>query len=460
MTRYLIFAAIGLTLFTQNAGNTAVAVAFPEIASAFDARIVLAGWVLSSFQLAVIIMVPLAGKASDALGRKRTFTFFVLLFVIGSFLCAIAPNIYWLILFRVVQGLGSGGFLTSAVGIAADTFPESRLRSVGFVTSILTVGSAVGPNVGGWLTESFGWRYIFWASIPPCVAALAIGAALLKRDSKMAKPAFDLRGAGLLAASLGAMIVGLTVLGGGEVFKSWPAVAALFVAGSAATVLFVRYERGAANPLIEMRMLRERQFAAANVFNTAFGLSIGVFSFLPLYAVEVYGASTFQSGLLTSPRAIGMVAGSVLTTLQLARWGYRWPMLIGITVEALGIALLGFESGGFASYGLALSGLAVMVVVVSLTGFAQGFVMPAANNACIELMPDRVATITGMRQTCRNVGQMMGIALASIVLDRSVNLAQGFQYVLFGTALIALLTVPSIVMMPRSPSDAPSQRLG
>jgi MFS family permease len=190
---------------------------------------------------------------------------------------------------------------------------------------------------------------------------------------------------------------------------------------------------------------------AANIYNTIFGVTVGALTFLPLYAVSVYGASTVDSGLIVTPRAALMFAGSFLSSLLLVRWGYRRPMIIGTGMMILTAFLLGFESRGLniADYGL--SGIAVTLVIVGLSGFGQGVSMPASNNACIELMPDRVSTITGVRQTFRNIGQALGIAVASIVLDNFGSLNRGFSFMFFGTALLAVVTIPCIFAMPRSP---------
>ncbi|MBI2858891.1 MAG: MFS transporter, partial [Chloroflexi bacterium] len=153
MPRYLIFGVVSLTLLVHNISSNAIAVAFPEINNTFGSSLVLSGWVLTVFQLAMIVSLPAAGKASDALGRKRTFVAVVAIFTLGSLLSAVAPNIYLLIVFRAIQGLGAGGFITSATGIIVDTFPEHRQRSVGLITSVLTVGGVLGPTIGGWLTE-------------------------------------------------------------------------------------------------------------------------------------------------------------------------------------------------------------------------------------------------------------------------------------------------------------------
>jgi EmrB/QacA subfamily drug resistance transporter len=441
-------------------GGNAVAVAFPEIRSSFNTSIVLTAWVLSVYPLATIVSFPLSGKASDVLGRKRTFTVSVLLFGIGSLLCALAPNVYWLILARVFQGIGSGGFATSAAGIVADAFPESRQRSIGLLVSLGTVGTVYGLTVGGWLTQAFGWRSIFWFGAVGGAAALIAALALLKKDGKMGKADLDMNGAGLLAVSVGSLMIGLTTIGSGMTTTSWVIAACFLALGSALLLVFLRHEQQVKNPLIELEVLRGRPFVAANLFNTTFGLMLGVFSLLPLYAVTIYNMSVAGSGLIVTPRSVGLFGSSIVCSFFLVRWGYRKPMLIGTLVTIAACSLFGFESNGISLAGIAISGVAVMVALIAITGLGQGLCNPASNNACIELLPDRVSTIMGVRNAFRHVGQSFGVALASIVLEGFGSLSQGFRFVFFGTALVALITIPCIFGMPRSPSDVPPERAG
>lgn len=451
MSNYLIFGVVIATLLVHGISKDAIAVAFPEITSSFGVSIVLAGWVLTIFQLAMIVSIPIAGKASDAIGRKRTFMFVVLVFTIGSFLSAIAPNIYWLILFRAVQGAGAGGFITSASGIIADTFPEKRQRYIGFITTIMTVGAVLGPNVGGWLTESFGWESIFWLATPWGIGALIAAAVLLKPDRTVKKPVFDVKGAGFLACALVALMVGLTSLGG-SAQVSWPLAVAFITLGLMFSLVFIRHERGGQNPMIDLELLRGRPFVAANTFNLVFGFTTGALVLLPLYAISVYGVSTLESGLIVTPRAAAMMGASIITSFMLLRWGYRKPMMLGTILMIVATVFLALELDRIAVPGGTLSGVGVMVAVIALSGFGHGLIVPAANNACIELLPDKVSTITGLRQTIRNIGHALGIAVATIVLDNSGSLAQGFRVFFLGMAIVTVITIPFIFAMPRSPS--------
>lgn len=455
MSRYLIFGVISLGLLMVAISGTAVSVAFPIITSSFGVSLVLAGWVLTIFQLVATVTMPLAGKAGDILGVKRIFMLSLLSFTLGSLLCAVAPNIELLILFRTLQGLGAGSFLPVATSIAAREFPGSRQQAIGLFTSIFPIGQIIGPNLGGWLVEAFGWRSVFWINVPMGVMAIAAAAFLLRGDERE-KGQVDLVGAGLLTASVFAFLMGLSQLGNGN--GSWLGSGVLFVSTGAMITTFVWYEKRAKTPIIDLEVLSEKPFLAANIFNFVMGACVmGVMAFIPLYAVSIFDMTVFQSGFVLTPRSVAMIAASTLTSMFLVRWGYRQPMLIGTVLTVANLILLALSALGV---GTAVWGHINSVVLVSgimlLAGAGMGITAPAANNACIELMPDRVATITGVRGMFRQIGGAVSIAVTSLVLQRAGDMAHGFFFVFTGLAVVMLISIPAIFMMPASPKDIPA----
>ena len=230
MSRYFVFAIVALSILLSASSYTAVSVAFPVIRSSFETSLVMAGWVLSIYGLVATVAMPLAGKASDLFGRKLVFLASMSLFIIGSLLCAIAPNIQLLILFRFMQAAGGGGFLPSAAGMVAEAFPKSRQRAIGFFTSIYPIGQLVGPILGAWLTQAFGWRSIFWFNVPLGVAVLIAAAFVFKPGGKE-EGSFDLLGAGLFAGSLFSVMAALSTIGRDGGGQSWLLTGLLFLVG-------------------------------------------------------------------------------------------------------------------------------------------------------------------------------------------------------------------------------------
>jgi EmrB/QacA subfamily drug resistance transporter len=442
---------VSLSLLLSAISGTAIAVAFPVITSSFDASLVLAGWVLSIYQLVSTAAMPLAGKASDVFGKKFTFIISLLFFTIGSVLCAIAPNIQLLILFRFIQGIGGGGFLPTAAGIVAETFPRSRQQLIGLFTSIFPIGQIIGPNIGGWLVTAYGWRSVFWFNVPLGIITLIVSAVLIK-SGKREEGHIDLKGTGLFTGAIFAFLAGLSFIGNTSTGVSWPLSALLLAVGIALMIAFIRHVNRAENPIIDREVLRGKPFMAANIYNFIYGASVfGIMSFVPLYVVSIYGMTVFESGLILTPRSVSMMIASTVTSFSLLRWGYRRPMVVGTIVIVLSLFLLGIESPGFTLLGAQVGIAALLVGVMFLLGLGMGVAAPAANNACIELMPNRVASITGVRGMFRMSGGAIGIAIISLLLNNIGSMARGFTIAFFGLAIVTLAVSPLIFAMPEAP---------
>ncbi|MFH0914457.1 MAG: MFS transporter [Chloroflexota bacterium] len=447
MSRYLIFITVSLSFMLSAMSSTAIAVAFPVITSSLNTTLISAGWVLSIYQLTATAAMPLAGKASDAFGRKFIFLVCISLFTAGSLLCALAPNIQLLILSRLIQGMGSAGFLPSAAGIVSDEFPEARQRMIGLFSSILPIGQIIGPNLGGWLTTAFGWRSIFWFNVPLGVLALVAGALLLRPEPRQ-KSQLDWLGAALFTGSISALMLGLT-RAGTDSTQPWVGLVLFSSLSLLLMIIFVRHERRVTTPLIDRRILRERPFVAANIFNLVFGASVmGIASFIPLYVVTVYGMSIIASGFILTPRAIGMMLAAMVTSVSLMRWGYRQPMLTGTIVLAASLFLLGAGASGT---GISIGGTAPLLAIMLLSGLGMGTTSPAANNACIDLMPERVATIIGLRGMFRQTGGALCVSVVTLILHNVGDMAKGFTIVFLGLGGILLLSVPLIFAIPAVP---------
>jgi EmrB/QacA subfamily drug resistance transporter len=459
VTRYFVFAATSLSLLLVAISGTSVSVAFPQITTDFNASLILAGWVLSVNQLAGTAIMPLAGKAGDIFGGKRIFLVSIAVFTIGSLLSAIAPNIWFLIAARFIQAIGAGSFLPLATYIVSEYFPNSRQQAIGLFSSVFPIGMIVGPNIGGWLVESFGWRSVFWLNIPLGIIVFIFALVILK-PGKSQGGKLDMTGAGLLTGTLSAILIAVSQIGSSRSAGSWVIFGALIALGILLLYLFLRHERKAKDPIIDLEVLKGKPFQAANYFNLIYGVSIlGVMSFMPLCATSVFGMSTLASGLILTPRSVGQMLSSVITSMFLPKWGYRWPMLAGTSLATVTLVLLGFEFSGWHIFGINLSGPVLLGAFMFFSGLGSGMVAPASNNACIELMPDRVATITGVRGMFRQIGSAFCIAVSAMVLENFQEMSTGFRVVFFGLAAILVFSIPFIFIMPKSAKDScpPSQ---
>jgi EmrB/QacA subfamily drug resistance transporter len=447
MRRYFIFIVASAALLLSIVDTTAVAVAYPVIISYFDISLVVAGWILSAYQLAMITGLPVSGKISDALGRKTTFLIYVSLFAIGSLLCSLATNAPLLIVFRIIQGIGGSGLVPSVTGIVADEFPNSRAKAVGLVASFFPIGMILGPNLGGWMTSTLGWRSIFWINIPICLIVLVVAAILMPKGNKK-ESHFDLLGSGMMASSILALMSGISIIGSNSNMTSMMLGGALICTGLAGFIFFWRRTKTIQNPVIEPEILRKRPFLAANAFNFVLGTLVGSLTLIPLYAVSIYGMSTLESGLILTPRSIGIILASVISSLLLIRWGYRRPMFIGIVLIIPCFVVFALEPPSFSLLGFQINTTLLILVVMGWEGIFEGITLPASNNACIELMPNRIATITSMRSMFRQSGSVASITAGSVILN-SAGIINGFHIFFWSlVALTILIMVPSIFIMP------------
>lgn len=456
IARYLVFATVSMALLLTGIAGTSVAIALEAIRSSFDVSLVLAGWVVAIFQLALTASMPIVGKISDVLGRRLTFMACLGLYIVGSMMAALSPNVEMLIASRVIQALGGGGFLPSAVGIVVEEFPESRQRAVGFFSSVFPIGAIVGPVIGGWLIHSFGWRAIFWFNVPLGLLVLVLAFLLLPSGGRQGGQ-IDLMGAALIAGSLSSLMGALSLSGYAETAQMWAVVGVLLCAFVALILLFLRHEARVKDPIVEVAILKRKPFLAANIYNLVYGAGvIGVMSLVPLFAINVYGVSFLESGLILVPRAIGMMATSFIVSLVLVRVGYRWPIIIGTCLAALSLVLLSLEPHRVAMLWQGLSDTTSLSLILLLMGIGVGLASPAANNACIELMPHGVATITGIRGMFRQAGAALSITIATLTLHQSATIAAGFRVVFIALAITMVATLPAILAMPKSPTSAAS----
>jgi MFS family permease len=262
MRSYVIFSILALMLVLVSISTTSVAVAFPVITSSFHISLILAGWIISVYQLGITGIMPIAGKLGDILSKKVTFLICLFLFTLGSLLCAFSSNIVLLIFSRFIQSLGGGGIMPAAMGIVADEFPRSKHKAIGLFSSIFPIGQIIGPNLGGFLVESFGWRSIFWINIPSCLVVIFL-AGLFFRPEKRKNERIDVLGTVLLFFSLFSLMAGLSVIGSGQSVKMIAAAIMLFCLATTLGAALIQHEKKTQNPIIDFAVLRGRPFMAA-----------------------------------------------------------------------------------------------------------------------------------------------------------------------------------------------------
>jgi EmrB/QacA subfamily drug resistance transporter len=449
MRRYLVFATASLGLLMYSIDSTVVAVAFPHLIRDLDTNLLWAGWTISIYYIGVTTAMPLAGNLSDSFGRKKIFLISLVLFTTSSLMCGLAPNIYTLILFRFLQGIGGASFLPTASGIATDHFPEHRERVIGLLSSIFNMGSIIGPNLGGWIVSRYSWRYVFYVNLPIGIGLMVLIMMLLKTSRVASRPHIDLTGASYFSGAILFLMFGLNLIGESFASLSLISAALLLLLSFSFALLFLRQEKKESKPILDMVLLKSKPFLAANLLNMVMGAGFfGLFACVPLYVVSVHKLSTLMSGMILTPRSLGVIAASVTTSFLLRRWGYRRPLVLGLGIVSCATILLAPSLPLVGVMEARWSITETLAFLILFCGIGAGIANPAANNACIELMPEKVATIVGLRGMFRTVGGALGISLITFILHLSPDPATGFSIIFISFGLALSCIIPLAFLMP------------
>lgn len=454
--KHLIFGLVALALLMSSIDSTIVAVGLPAIRDSLGASILLAGWTITAYQLGQLIVMPLAGKLSDDLGRKRVFLGSVAIFTVASLLCGLAPNIYLLIAFRTLQAIGGGALLPSCTGIIADTYQEKRGQAIGLFSSIFPIGGIIGPNLGGLIVDTLSWRYIFYVNVPIGVAVIALTWWLYRAPQASPKRiSLDFIGVAMFAAAISTILLGLSWMGAHpHDIGGTPMLWVAFLAAGGLLVAWYWHESTAVAPMIDTALLRFRPFLAANAYNFLFGAAVfGFTAFLPTFAELHYGMSATAAGALLTPRAIIMVATSTIASFYLIKFGYRAPMIAGVCLVSLSLLLTGLGPTNITILGISIPNFVYLASVIAILGLGFGLSAPASNNAALDIIPGKVAAVTGIRGMFRQTGGTLGTATTVVIASMFANEAEGLQFVFMLMAGVMLLIIPVVLLIPDSARD-------
>jgi EmrB/QacA subfamily drug resistance transporter len=440
--RKLVFGIVSIGLFMASIDQTVVATALPDIERDLRASVNWSAWSITVYALGQVIAMPLAGKLSDIYGRKTVFLVATAVFTISSLCCGFAGNIVLLLIPRFIQALGGGAFMPSATGIVSDHFGAERDRAVGMFTSILPVGGIIGPIIGGVFVTYWSWRGIFLVNVPIGIVLIVLTARYIPRSSARAHDPIDVRGIGLLAVMIVAAMFGVSYLGSGQTSLGSPVFLGCEAVALAALAAFVRHSRRHPAPFVSYRLLRGRGFGVMNLINFVYGAAaLGFASLVPLYAQDRYRLAALGAGTLLTARAIGMIAIAGVAAMALRRTGYRLPMIAGFVILAGGLVMMALAPAGLSPY-------AWLAIAAAITGCGMGVSVPASNNASLQLAPDQVAAIAGLRGMFRQSGAITAVSITTALVARSsqAGLVEARVFLAFAVLLIAIL--PLIALVP------------
>lgn len=449
--RYVIFGVTTLGILMASIDGTIVATALHSITRDLHTTVGWSAWTITTYNLGSIVAMPIAGRLSDSLGRRRMFLIFVSVFTGASLLAGLSSNIYLLVALRFLQAMGGGGLMPSTMGTVADLFTRERDRAIGLVSSVFPLGALIGPTLGGFIVSNWSWRYVFFVNVPIGVALLVLLVLLLPPAAVTRTPRIDFLGAALFGGALVSLMLGISGLGQG-----WgPAAWTIVTLGLCLIGVFLFQQRRASQAILPPALLQRREFVVINGINVFYGAAaFGIFSLAPLYAQIRYGQSPLAAGALLSVRAVGMAVLSVITAMLLRYVGYRKPMIVGFVLLAIGLFLLSVPAPG--NHPILWLGLSAVIC-----GLGIGVAGPPSNNASIRLMPDQVAAISGLRAMFRMTGGIMAITITTALIGTGGAEAEalGRSFAVF--ALIAILVAPAILAVPErtAAGSGPARRL-
>jgi EmrB/QacA subfamily drug resistance transporter len=392
----------------------------PRLELEFAARLSDVSWVAVSYLLAMACFTPIFGRLADMFGHKLLYAGGFLLFIAGSGLCGFAPNLELLIAFRVLQGIGAALVVSnSTVIIVATVRPEERGRALGVQSAAQAIGLCAGPALGGLILDTLGWHWAFWINVPVGLAALVLSWLVVPRSQALPTGGFDWYGAILIAPALTAI---MAVLNQGHTWGfASPALIGCLLLAIVLLILFVRGERRAASPLLDLGLLRDRAFLLGNAASfLSYAALFGVFFLIPFVLVRAYHDSALQAGLRLSilPVALGLLApvGGALYD----RLGPRLPACAGALLCLAGLALLYVALDGSAGT------LPSAMLALALFGAGQGLFISPNNSAIMATAPaDEAGQATSVMNLMRLLGISAGIAGASTLLALSLGRVEG-----------------------------------
>ena len=425
--KMLTLAGTLLSMFLAALDQTVVATAGPDMQRSLHLAPGLYTWITTAYLVSSTVLVPVYGRLSDLFGRKVILVVGVVIFLAASALCGISQNAWQLIAFRALQGVGSASLFTSAFAVVADLFPPSeRGRYSGLFGSVFGISSLVGPLLGGFITDHFGWHWVFFINLPIGAVALAfivLRMPPLKPSSSTPRPSVDVTGAVLLAVGtipllLGASL-GRAVLREGDIGYLWtsPPMLAMGLLAVVGLVGFVAWELRVKDPLVDLSLFKTPAVKWGVLTMFVLGAAfLTPMVFLPLFIVNVVGVTATQSGLTISPLVMGIVAGNVLSGQLASRFGkYKPFMLVALVVLTIGFLVMGFTL----TAGSTQSEVTLKMV---LLGLGLGPSIPlytlAVQNAVSQ---QQMGVATSMTTFFRSMGSTVGVAIVGSLFATTLS---------------------------------------
>ncbi|WP_030808480.1 MFS transporter [Streptomyces sp. NRRL S-337] len=415
--RLLVLAICCMSLLIVSLDNTVLNVALPSMQRELHASVSGMQWTIDAYTLVLASLLMLAGSTADRLGRRRIFLVGLVVFALGSLLCSLAPDLEWLVVFRMVQAVGGSMLNPVAMSIITNTFtdPRERARAIGVWGGVVGISMAAGPVIGGLLVQSVGWRSIFWINVP--IGALALFLTLrYVPESRAPKPRrVDPVGQLLVIALLGSLTY--AIIEAPDAGWASAQILTFVLVALVSLGALIGYERRRREPLIDLRFFHSAPFSGATIVAVSAFAALGGFLFInTLYLQNIRGLSALDAGLYMLPMAGMTLVFAPLSGRLVGNRGPRLSLLLaGTTMGASGLLFAAFD---------AQSTNWLLFPGYVLFGIGFGLVNAPITNTAVSGMPRAQAGVAAaVASTSRQVGQSLGVAVIGAVLASGAHAA-------------------------------------
>lgn len=429
--KFFILLGVILAMFLSALDQTIVSTAMPQIVGELNGFTHLS-WVFTVYMLSSTVTVPIYGKLSDIFERRSLYILGIVIFLLGSALSGMSQGMMQLIMFRAVQGIGAGAIMVNSITVIGDIFPPAeRGKWQGLIGGVFALAGIGGPLLGGWITDHFSWRWIFYINLPlGILASVVLASAMPKIVHKIKDRSIDFLGAFLIASGLLPLLLAL-VLGGSEYdWGSWQ-ILLLFGVAIISLFAFAIVEQRASEPILSLNLFKNRVFLVSiiAIFLTSMGM-FGAILYIPAFAQGVIGVSATNSGLILTPMMFFLVIASIFSGQIISNTGkYKFLAVSGVFIIMLGMFLL-------TNIGMDTTKLGLFVRMAIL-GVGMGSTMPIFTIAVQSAFSnERLGEVTAGTQLFRSIGATVGTAVLGGVMNSQL-----------ASQLISIKQEPFVAMM-------------
>ncbi|ADZ09925.1 drug resistance transporter, EmrB/QacA subfamily [Methanobacterium lacus] len=385
---------------------SAVNIAIPSIGSSFGADVILLSWIPTAYLLAAAVFAVPFGRIADIHGMKKIFTYGIIIFTVASFLCAIAPSIISLIVFRIMQGVGSAMIFVTGLAIISSVYPRNeRGKAIGINVASVYIGLSMGPVLGGLLTQYFGWRSIFLVVIPLGLLVIALTLTKLKGEwAECAGESFDIPGSVIYSVALVVLIYGFSILPGLYGIL-------MVVAGVVGLLIFAAFELRVKNPVFEVRLFKNRTFGFSSLAALInYSSTFAVIFLLSLYLQYIKGMDPQAAGIILVAQPVVMAITSPIAGRLSDKFSPGSIATIGMAITTLSLICFTFLSSS--------TSIEYIVVVLLVLGFGLGLFSSPNTNAIMGSVEKKFYGIASATVgTMRLIGQMLSMGIAMLVFS-------------------------------------------